>query len=53
MRVKNIKNEQKEVLPSVDNVEEKSEKKVRFFCQGRVGSPVKTQIVRQTFSFCA
>ena len=31
----------------------RNQKKVRFFCQGRVGSPVKTQIVRQTFSFYA
>ena len=39
---------------------EGNQKKVRFLCQGRVGlsmvnnnSPVKTQIVHQSFSFCA
>ena len=38
----------------------RNQKKVRFFCQGRVGlsmvnnsTPVKTQIVCQSFSFCA
>ena len=37
MRVKNIKNEQKEVLPSIDNVEEKSEKKGKILLSGKGG----------------
>ena len=46
MHVKTIKNEQKEVLPSIDNVVEKSEK-------GKILLPGKGGIVRQSFSFCA